>query len=1139
MPSRADRLLLHVRRIASRISPDDSALLTQFLATRDPSAFEALVARHGPMVQRVCERVLGNRHDAEDACQATFLVLARKAGSVRPASALAAWLHGVACRVALGARTSARRRRLREAPAPDLAPPDLHADPLAELTAREALQILDEEVQRLPVVYRLPVILCCLEGLSQEEAARQLGCTPGSVKGRLERGRKHLHRRLARRGLEVTAVLGLVEISRAAAAGLTRVMVTSTAKAAVAFATGDPAGVCGVTAEVARLAELGLHGVALVKVKVGLAAALLVGLVAASAGVLTQQALPAKDSPPKQEAQSHRSHELELEGKQPPRTDSYGDLLPPGAVARVGSVRWWSGRHYPLVYASDGKSLVSCHAEKAVCFLDTATGKELRRIEPAGNGVTCFALAPDGKTVVTASFRGAVLRLWEVSTCKELRQISAEQLNTQAVAFSPDGKMFAAATGDTGIWFWDVTTWKVTRRLMEERAGSSDSVGFSADGKTLISGIRSVKPFDKIVWWDVGTGRQVRRLDKEVAAGFEHLTFSPDGKRLAAIVSPNVLCLWDAGSGKEISRTVTGPKVDEWRLCFSPDGQTLACSYGVGRRRNQTLFLAAATGQELRRWDEGNSWTNALAYSPDGKVLAQAMPDVIRLREVATGKPMVQIQGLPDRVMAVAFDRAGNRLIASCLGGRTAFADPLTGAQVAALQSPQSFDHWEDTLTLTADGTKAALIDAKGVLHVWETATGKLWCRIADPPVIVQHEQAIFTPDGKVVVVEHRDGVLRLWDTTVGKLVCFLSKSKEIPFPDRRAFSPDGRVLATASNSSEYRTIHLWDTATGKEIGRLAWHENARPSCLVFSPDGRYLIVASGAPERAGEFEEDSVRVWDVASRRELYRFATELYRFGTPDGGKRSAAISPDGKTLAAAAGRVVLLWELASGKERGRLAGHHATVSSLAFSPDGLLLASGALDHTALVWDLTGMCPAGKWSSHDARPGEMERLWADLGSADGIRAYRALWATAAARQAVPFLAKRLRPVAPVEEDRLTGLIADLDSGRFMVRSQASKELRRLAELAEPALRRALAGKPSLETGRRLSALLEECRTPSTEQLQVLRALEALEHIGTAGARQLLKDLAQGAPRARASREAKAALERLERREPGNARTK
>src|SRR5215469_9881385 len=214
MTARADRLLRQVCRLTSRAAPEDAALLGRFVATRDPAAFEALVARHGPMVLRACRRVLGNEADAEDAFQATFLVLARKAGSVRPAGALAAWLHGVACCIALGARTAAARHQLREAAAPDLDPPDPRPDPLSALTAREALIALDEEVRRLPMGYRLPVVLCCLEGLSQEEAARRLGWSAGSVKGRLERGRKRLHERLARRGLALGAALALAEACR-------------------------------------------------------------------------------------------------------------------------------------------------------------------------------------------------------------------------------------------------------------------------------------------------------------------------------------------------------------------------------------------------------------------------------------------------------------------------------------------------------------------------------------------------------------------------------------------------------------------------------------------------------------------------------------------------------------------------------------------------------------------------------------------------------------------------------------------------------------------------------------------------------------------------------------------------------------
>src|SRR5260370_34571392 len=159
MPTHTDRLLRCICRIASQAGPEpgDSELLTGYLTGRDPAAFEALVARHGPMVLRVCQHVLGNRHDAEDAFQATFLGLARKAASVRPPGALAAWLHGVAYHVALGARTAALRRR-HESLAPDLAP-DPRPDPLTAVTAREALRLLEAEVPRLPRAYRPPLVL--------------------------------------------------------------------------------------------------------------------------------------------------------------------------------------------------------------------------------------------------------------------------------------------------------------------------------------------------------------------------------------------------------------------------------------------------------------------------------------------------------------------------------------------------------------------------------------------------------------------------------------------------------------------------------------------------------------------------------------------------------------------------------------------------------------------------------------------------------------------------------------------------------------------------------------------------------------------------------------------------------------------
>jgi RNA polymerase sigma factor (sigma-70 family) len=165
------------------------------------------------MVLNLCRRLLGDAHAAEDCFQAAFLVLARKARSVARPAALAGWLYGVARRVALKARS--RRRPYAEL-TDDRNCPDPRRDPLAELTARDVLRVLEEEVGQLPESHRLPVVLCCLEGLSLEEAARRLGATPGSVRARLARGRRRLRLRLARRGLTLPAALAPVVVSRAA-----------------------------------------------------------------------------------------------------------------------------------------------------------------------------------------------------------------------------------------------------------------------------------------------------------------------------------------------------------------------------------------------------------------------------------------------------------------------------------------------------------------------------------------------------------------------------------------------------------------------------------------------------------------------------------------------------------------------------------------------------------------------------------------------------------------------------------------------------------------------------------------------------------------------------------------------------------
>src|ERR1700730_830761 len=199
-----DFVVRRIRKLAGLADPDrgpDKPLLESFIARRDDSAFAQLLERHGPMVLSLCRRLLGNRHDAEDAFQATFLVLIRKARSIRKKDSLASWLHGVAYRVAREARAKSVRRQVHERQVSEMPP----TDPASDVIWRDLRLVLDEELQRLPDKYRVPLILCYLEGKTTDEAARLLGWPRGTVGGRLARARQMLRTRLVRRGMALSA----------------------------------------------------------------------------------------------------------------------------------------------------------------------------------------------------------------------------------------------------------------------------------------------------------------------------------------------------------------------------------------------------------------------------------------------------------------------------------------------------------------------------------------------------------------------------------------------------------------------------------------------------------------------------------------------------------------------------------------------------------------------------------------------------------------------------------------------------------------------------------------------------------------------------------------------------------------------
>jgi RNA polymerase sigma factor (sigma-70 family) len=289
-----------------RREASDSELLHRFIHDHDEGAFTALVHRHGPTVLGVCRRVLSDPNDADDAFQATFLVLVRKASSMTNPGLLANWLYGVAYRTALEARTQAARRRARERQVPPMPP----QEPTPEVIWSDLRPVLDEEVSRLPEKYRAPFVLCYLEGRTNEEAAELLGCPRGTVLSRLAWARERLRYRLSRRGLTLSAglfasLLSLNEVSAAVSPALT----AGTARAAMSVALGESA---AVSVPVVSLMEGVLKAMWMTKLKAW-AAVLVAFAVLGTAGLFTYHALAAEGKDAKQ-AKKGKTHLDRLQG---------------------------------------------------------------------------------------------------------------------------------------------------------------------------------------------------------------------------------------------------------------------------------------------------------------------------------------------------------------------------------------------------------------------------------------------------------------------------------------------------------------------------------------------------------------------------------------------------------------------------------------------------------------------------------------------------------------------------------------------------------------------------------------------------------------------------------------------------------
>ncbi len=636
-----DTILRHVRDLihahAAR-EASDTELLRRYAAKGDQAAFTALVQRHGPLVWGVCRRVLHHEQDAEDSFQAAFLVLARNAASIRKRAAVASWLYGVAYRIATRAKVTAARRRARECPLERTAP-----CPVTEAALREVQAILDEEVRRLPEKYRAPFVLCCLEGKSKAEAARELGWKDGTLSARLAFARERLRARRARRGVSLSAALTAAALAQGATlAAVPAALLDSTLNAIASF--GGGGATSAVPARVLALARGPLVVFAAVRLQL---VALLVPLTVAAGLAVSPSGDRGGAQPPRAAAPTPA-------GPRPAgRTDLHGDPLPATALARLGTLRQRAPDAH-IAVSADGKEVVAVSPDLTVRRFDAQTGVLLTVRRLPGGPAYRLWLSPRGTLLLLSRFRepeGYRLELWDVARAKLERTLPLGRSSPWGAAFSADEHWVAVAdsTGNQDVHrvaIWDLPTGKFRALWSEERP------------------IRQ-RFFDPVV------------------------ALSADGKRLAAVHLDLKLRCWDADGGKLLWEAPG--KTWSPFLFFRPDGRVVVTASRIGQPGVTLHDTATGAAVEDRKLPEKAA--HPVGYSPDGKLLAFVTgfeemalwePGAARVaaRLPRPARPRDQVHRIPNRLWDATLGGGGRRGRLTAARAEALWVD-LAGADAA------------------------------------------------------------------------------------------------------------------------------------------------------------------------------------------------------------------------------------------------------------------------------------------------------------------------------------------------------------------------------------------------------------------------------------------------------------------------
>jgi len=557
--------------------------------------------------------------------------------------------------------------------------------------------------------------------------------------------------------------------------------------------------------------------------------------------------------------------------------------------------------------------------------------------------VTTVAFSPDGKILASGSADDNIL-LWDMETSQRIGQLTGHGSDVTSLAFSPDGNFLASGSADAAIILWDVENRQRIDQLKEHTSYVS-SVAFSPDGKILASGSHD----NYIILWDVESRLPIYP-PIEQSSYVSTVAFSQDGSILASAGGGTAISLWNVKTGESIGQLLSDNSSSFSSIAFSPDGTLLAsANYDYATNFEYTVNLWDLNSLELIGPLEGSaSYINSIAFTPDGGILAAGSYDnSILLWDVNFFESIGKLAGTTGFV-SVDFSPDGRVLASGSYDNNITLwaidrSNPISQLLPADTDYVTSVAVSPDSKILASGG------DNDNILlwdMVKQQSIGRLTGHTGDISAIA------FSPNGKLLASGSFDYTIILWNVEARRQIAQL-EAHENTVTDV-AFSPDGKILATSSYDG---TIILWDVETGLSIGKPLVGNLNPVFSIAFSPDGLTLF-SSGC----GEIPDDSgciagdITEWDVMKQQPIAHLAGHTSEV-------TSLAFSPDGKILASGSyDNTIILWDVETRRPIGQLlTGQYSSVNSVSFSPDGNILASGTYDNI-ILWDVETRQPIGQ---------------------------------------------------------------------------------------------------------------------------------------------------------------------------------